>query len=227
MNTQRRSPQAVKAQPVRMPKLKRKRKATFSFKFPPEIEDEIFEWAAHTYPRCAPTLSVVSKRVQTRVEPIIYETLVFYTSTPVTGKVDAKKFASTLRARPAEFFAAHVRDVCIPDSVPDDIMMLVFAKCTRIRNLALWRGTTRGMETFVLPLFATLRTLSVNRLIVSAMANSGVMFPELEYLAVGFFPPELPIPELEWLPSLTTIELDINKEPIFDDQWTKDTVYAK
>ncbi|GLB39016.1 hypothetical protein LshimejAT787_0601780 [Lyophyllum shimeji] len=198
------------------------KKPTFSFKFPPEIEDEIFERAARAFPGFAPKLSVVSKRVQTRVEPIIYETLVFYTSRPVPGLVDAERFALPLRARPAEFFTAHVRNVCIPADVPDEITTWIFAKCTQIRNLALWRGSKPDVAAHLLPLCATLRTLFVNRFVVSGMAKSGVIFPKMKYLAVAWFSPEVPIPDLEWLPSLTTIELDINKEPIVNDQWIKD-----
>ncbi|KAG6909678.1 hypothetical protein DXG01_016085 [Tephrocybe rancida] len=72
-----------------------------------EIEDEIFEWAARLFPVCAPTLACISKRMQARVEYIIYETVFF-----IDAFHDARGdqvlrpdvFLGTLDARPAEFF---------------------------------------------------------------------------------------------------------------------------
>lgn len=197
----------------------------FSFNFMPEIEDEIFERTARAYPGYASTLSVVSKRVQTLVERLMYETIVFESR----GHHDyqpnvayAERFEPTLHARPAEFFATHVRNVCITTAVPDEITALIFAKCTGIQNLAFWRADEPLDNMLVIALPSSLRTLLTDRLIISGLASTGAVLPDLKLLGARLLPNIMPIPALIWLPSLTTVRLDIENEPLFSDLWIND-----
>jgi len=192
----------------------------------PEIEDGIFERAACMFPGYAPTLSVVSKRVQTRVEYIMYRTLAvesvqerYLRGEP--GRAAAERIAPTLQARPVEFFATRVLNVCITTTVPDEIVKQILAKCTGIQHLALWRQQMDPDDALVLPLSSTLRTLFTNRQVLSWMADSNVVFPHVTYLSLPY-PGRIPVPTLEWLPALTTVQLDLEKAPLVDNRWVED-----
>ncbi|KAG6808430.1 hypothetical protein H0H92_004133, partial [Tricholoma furcatifolium] len=109
---------------------------------PIEIEELIFEWAAWMHPRCAPTLSVVSKYVQERVERIIYETLVIDVSgIPSPAVAHASKIFPTLSSRPEKFFAMTVRNLFITDDVPPHVKEVALSKCTVFSILCI--STTR------------------------------------------------------------------------------------
>ncbi|KAF8079343.1 hypothetical protein FPV67DRAFT_1468561 [Lyophyllum atratum] len=205
---------------------------SYSFYFMPEIEDAIFECAARTFPRYAPTLSVVSKRIQIRVEYVIYESLRFIcdddsgdlSRTP--DLVYIHRFEPTLRARSAEFFTKRVRNVCITLNVPTQIAALILAKCAGVQSLAHLLHPNLGVDAakMVIPLSFTITSLLTSRLVVSEMADCGVVFPNIWFLGIRIRPTEIPVPALEWLPALTTVQLDVWKEPAVSDQWLRDVI---
>ncbi|KAF8079344.1 hypothetical protein FPV67DRAFT_1468564 [Lyophyllum atratum] len=201
---------------------------SYSFYFMPEIEDAIFECAARTFPRYAPTLSVVSKRIQMRVEYVIYESLRFIcyddggdlSRTP--DLVYIHRFEPTLRARSAEFFTTRVRNVCITLNVPTQIAALILAKCAGVQSLAHLLHPNLGFDAakMIIPLSFTITSLHTSRLVVSELADCGVVFPNIWFLGLHIYPRDIPVPALEWLPALTTVQLDVWKE--LADRWLRD-----
>jgi len=89
---------------------------------------------------------------------------------------------------------------------------LILAKCTGVRNLAFWRPLQPREDMRVIPLPSTLCILLTNRLVIRGLADSSVVFPNMKLIAVRSLPRQIPIPTLSWLPSLTTVRLDIEYE---------------
>ncbi|KAG6883248.1 hypothetical protein C0993_007229 [Termitomyces sp. T159_Od127] len=154
---------------------------------PPEIQDEIFDYAARIDPKYAPTLSVISKRVQSRVEKVIYEKLHFfpvrwYLPWPRSAEVATiELFKPTLAHRPAEFFATHVRSVIFQYNVQYCSGRLVLEKCTGLEHLAFLRRRPFDVpdaSPLILPSAYTLQSLITNRDILNYMANSGIVLPK-------------------------------------------------
>ncbi|GLB37050.1 hypothetical protein LshimejAT787_0401010 [Lyophyllum shimeji] len=203
-----------------------------SFSFIPEIEDEIFEWAARMAIRSAPSLTVVSRRVQKRIEAIIYDTIrlsAFHTTTNNTGTSYYERFMSTLRARPAEFFAQHVHNLCITAAVPRFAATEILAKCTGVRNLALWQYPEPPHYfpfDLVVPFSATLTSLSMFKLDLCMLADiKNVSFPRVTQLTVAL-DRRAKLPTLAWLPSLTSVEIDFGDQPEEDDEWLAEVTTA-
>ncbi|KAG6812531.1 hypothetical protein H0H92_002422 [Tricholoma furcatifolium] len=169
---------------------------------PLEIEDAIFELTARIYPTFAPTLSIVSKRVQERVEePPGY----------VHGPdmAYAKRILPTLESRPAEFFAKAVRNLFIAENVPLPIRELALSKCTGVRHLAILEHSE--------PIFggklmtstpSVLSSLYVAQSILTEVATQGIEFPNVTFLGILFFPEER-VPSLHWLPALRTVHISL------------------
>lgn len=199
------------------------------FHFMPEIEDTIFEHAARGFPAFAPTLSCISRRVNARVERIIYRTLVLRSKSrsqaiyPIPGMAWTERIGATLDARPAGFFATHVQNVFMDATVPDEVAELVLKKCTGIKHLALWRRD-KCWAKFITPLFTTLRTLFTHRPIFESVADTGVVFPYLNHIAALSHSEDPHLPSLEWAPALTVVRFDIKRMRVADDpQWIEDT----
>ncbi|KAG5636032.1 hypothetical protein H0H81_009332 [Sphagnurus paluster] len=203
---------------------------TFTFHFMPEIEDEIFEHAAFMYPTYAPALSVVSRRVQTRVEYIIYETIELRSMVLsfLEGMSFIERFEPTLNARPAEFFAKRVRNLFIEQSVPPRFIPLILSKCTGIQNLslsqAMWQHRIDHTETpkLILPLASTLRSLEIDRLTLSQLAALGTVFPCFHLLSILAWPgpTHVPIANLDWLPGLAMVVVHLGRQPCETDTRT-------
>ncbi|KAG6914655.1 hypothetical protein DXG01_016098 [Tephrocybe rancida] len=204
----------------------------FSFKFAPEIEDQIFEHATYTHPQYAHNLSVVSRRVQKCVEPIIYETLVFITYEErfqLRGMVYAERFLNTLSSRSPAFFAAYVHNVCITNTVGGEFVTLLLGKCTNIRNLAVWkRYATLDSDIHIVNLITppspTLLSFSTGRNTLKKLAEAGYVFPSLTNLSVGVRPVDVSLVDLDWLPALKAVRLRFSQQPFVDDQWWQDVL---
>ncbi|KAG6907374.1 hypothetical protein DXG01_009103 [Tephrocybe rancida] len=200
-----------------------------TFSFAPEIEDEIFTWAARLLPSHAPSLSTVSKRIQRQVEAVMYETLFM---TTVTLDPDrhwhklalAQRFKPTLHARSAEFFSTHVHNIYLQTDVPKEVAKLLLEKCTMLRHLAFLVDPNwlRGAGPWICPLSSTLLTFYTSRLVLVEMADSGVVFPHLKFLGVRVNPYFTRIPSLHWLPALETVKLELDGEAIPSSGWSLD-----
>ncbi|KAG6815481.1 hypothetical protein H0H87_001408 [Tephrocybe sp. NHM501043] len=177
---------------------------------PVEILDTIFEHAAHLNPRGAPSLSIVSKRIQICVEKIMYRNLIIdYENYGYPGITLYQKIMPTFRKRPAYFFATYVKSLCLMVEQSDyTCPEFILAKCTGLRHLGLWCPPNFGTATWILPLAPTLESLLTDRRIFREVADSGVTFPKLTYfwLSTQHY---LPLPLLHWAPALEAVCLDM------------------
>ncbi|KAG6914954.1 hypothetical protein DXG01_014273 [Tephrocybe rancida] len=185
-----------------------------TFSFAPEIEDEIFAWAARLLPSHAPSLSIISKRIQRQVETVMYETLFV---TTVTLDPDRHWHELALVDR------SHVRNIYLQTDIPK-VAKLLLKKCTMLRHLAFlvdphW---LRGAGPWICPLSSTLLTFYTSRQVLVEMADSGVVFPNVKFLGVRVNPYLTRIPSLHWLPALETVKLELDGEAIPSSGWSLD-----
>ncbi|TRM60037.1 hypothetical protein BD626DRAFT_436222 [Schizophyllum amplum] len=106
---------------------------------PAELEDEILLWAAILAPKAALELTLVSRRVHSIINPLIYNTVVLDSSARhVINLGRVQKFLRTLTMKPAAFFERTVKSLCITCAVGADVAMQVLAVCSGVRDLACW-----------------------------------------------------------------------------------------
>ncbi|KAG6824678.1 hypothetical protein H0H92_006133 [Tricholoma furcatifolium] len=186
-------------------------------KLPPGIEDLIFEWAARLNPRHAPTLSVLSKRIQARVERVIYESLYIGPHISVGEFDNAKqdRLYPTSCSRPVKFFATHVRNVYFPFAASSRVVESILPKCLGIRRLVLFRYDAGFGE--LIPSASTLSWLYVDKCSLREMVENGTVLPNLTFLGIHHLPPKVPLPSFESFPALETVELDIEHSASVDD----------
>ncbi|KAG5640766.1 hypothetical protein DXG03_007254 [Asterophora parasitica] len=174
---------------------------TGTFSFMPEIQDEIFECAARMYRRRhAPTLALVSKSAQARVERIIYETIKLSSMRDLDLSTSFyERFQYALHGRPGEFFAERVLNPCVTDDVPESEVVKILAKCTGVRNLAIWNQTVylvnhrrsfyRAPPAFTpalfLPFASSLSSLSASRRILQLIAQSIRVYISRRHSTIG------------------------------------------
>ncbi|KAH8814595.1 hypothetical protein DL96DRAFT_418021 [Flagelloscypha sp. PMI_526] len=110
------------------------------FRFPPDIEWEIFEWAALLDPKKTPfNLILVSKQVQKWIEPFIYRHLMFW-----GGDEDIPELIlTTVANRTPSFLASAVQSIClyyVAEEEPEDDdfgFSQLIKLCPNARHLAL------------------------------------------------------------------------------------------
>ncbi|KAG6807127.1 hypothetical protein H0H92_008684, partial [Tricholoma furcatifolium] len=176
---------------------------------PPEIEDEIFELAARMFPKDAPKFSIVSKRIQDRVERVVYESLflvvdIEYPRFPDTACIE--RILPTIRERPAEYFAERVKNIFFPYDIPLSAVHLILTKCTRIRHLIYWLSPTTDALPWFPPLTKTLQSLMTDTLLLMELYKAGFIFPSVKFMFItdsetttSYF---IDISTFEWLPEL-------------------------
>ncbi|KAJ7059721.1 hypothetical protein C8F01DRAFT_1295779 [Mycena amicta] len=98
---------------------------------PPELEREIFELAAATYPGTVPLLMQVAQRVLEWTEPFLYRIV------RVKSSKDFESFLRVLRTKPASFLAASVRHVLFEavDECTIEICIEIISKCPGITDI--------------------------------------------------------------------------------------------
>ncbi|KAG6856706.1 hypothetical protein H0H87_001495 [Tephrocybe sp. NHM501043] len=170
---------------------------------PVEILDIIFEHAAHLNPRRAPSLSVISKRIQICVEKIMYKTLIIdYDNWGYPEMALYHKIMPTFRNRSTDFFTTHVKNLClIVEDTDLSSPEFILAKCTGLRHLGLACPYSTGEGTWLLPSAPTLKSLTTDRRIFQKVADSGVTFAKLTYFWLSSLH-YLPLASLEWVPAL-------------------------
>ncbi|KAG6809223.1 hypothetical protein H0H92_001101 [Tricholoma furcatifolium] len=199
--------------------------------FPPEIEKLCFELAARASPAFAPTLSVVCQRVQAWVECIIYETLyvipTVYRYRYDPAQVWEKHILPTFQSRPAEFFAANVRNLCIFPDVSITFRRVALSKCTSVRHLGLYEDKTlfnvHGIGSgSAFATSVTLSSLFTTKKALSEMISLGIELPNLSFLGLHGDKEQF-MPSLDWLPELKTVELEFDR-PSIDIVWENNAV---
>ncbi|KAJ7490709.1 hypothetical protein FB451DRAFT_1166048 [Mycena latifolia] len=178
---------------------------------PPELEREIFELVAATeappdhwmHQHVGNTVLVlprVCRRAQIWIEPFIYERVsllqTFHGLDPIPS------FLATIDARPASFFAAHVKHLYIAPTTPLAVVQRVLAVCTGVVSFGCHHPYTR-----LAPLLAP---LPLRRLLVSELppipAELAPWAASLTHLGlVQVFPTAT---TLAHLPALTHLAVD-------------------
>ncbi|KIM47127.1 hypothetical protein M413DRAFT_23391 [Hebeloma cylindrosporum] len=186
--------------------------ATTTFPFndlPVELQREIFIVAAAVDYASALRLVLVAKRVNSWVQPCIYDMVAL-------GANDTKLFMRTVDSIPPEFFAVHVKKLCLSVSVGARNAKRILSTCTGVTDLAFW---VNYLETYprhsIVPLISPLplRRLSIEMkhflsLFTGPEPDHG-WCETLTHLDIIFWTHELSpaIPHLEKLSSLTHLAL--------------------
>ncbi|PPQ65347.1 hypothetical protein CVT26_000062 [Gymnopilus dilepis] len=98
---------------------------------PTELQREIFVVAAKRNRGSALQLVLVAKRVHSWVQPTIYEIVSL-------GSNDTHLFLRTINSLPAEFFAFHVKKLCLSVSVSARNAAKIVSVCKGVTDLAFW-----------------------------------------------------------------------------------------
>ncbi|KAJ7714819.1 hypothetical protein DFH07DRAFT_373943 [Mycena maculata] len=100
---------------------------------PVEVEREIFEWTAISYPRAIPRLLRVARRVQLWVEPYLYRIVQIGPTPPYSIMQQTTK--------PASFYRDAVRHLYLPHTPPFDWSPKILEMCTGTRNFTATGGS--------------------------------------------------------------------------------------
>ncbi|KAJ7621994.1 hypothetical protein DFH06DRAFT_770029 [Mycena polygramma] len=177
---------------------------------PPELEREIFELVAAydllpnrwTHQHVADTtlaLPQVCRRVQSWIEPIIYERISFLWS--ANGAEPVPRFLATISARPASFFATHVKHLYFDRSVALSAVQQVLGVCTGVVSLGCHHPYS-PLEQLLAPL--PLKRLLLSELtLTSAPGNLPPWATSLTHVGLAYTLPTDPTAALAALPSLT------------------------
>ncbi|KAH0578813.1 hypothetical protein H2248_003008 [Termitomyces sp. 'cryptogamus'] len=183
----------------------------FDFKFPPEIEDQIFEWATFLSPCDACHLAVTCKRLQIRVEYIIdgrCQTLRIHTqSTP-----------RRILCNPGAEHLYHVQ--CEPELCKvSHCQMYRCSVCDMLdideSSIRLWRIVS---ATNLDPCWNLNEQVHCER-----NGSFWNCFPSCTVFGMMGEAKE-PLLPLDWLPNLLTMQVDLNNPR--SDQWLEDTKLA-
>ncbi|KAJ7777148.1 hypothetical protein B0H16DRAFT_1504471 [Mycena metata] len=128
---------------------------------PPEIEREIFEMTAAQFPGNAVNLMSVARRTQVWMEQLIYKTIT------LSDQQLCDKFLRTLDSRPADFFTANVKSLCVPGDIEPLGAERVLKACQGVINLAIWLPPQNT------PLFPYVSSLRPIRLSINVPALFG------------------------------------------------------
>ncbi|TFK68811.1 hypothetical protein BDN72DRAFT_897787 [Pluteus cervinus] len=180
---------------------------------PIELQREIFYIAATADLQNATQIVRVARRICAWVQPIIYAMVTL-------GSQDTELFLRTVHSKPRQFFAAHVKRLCLSVSVSAPNAAHILTVCTGVRDLAFWVDFLGASPTDVGSLHSYISPLPLRRLsmelshILDLMTRSGDLsqYPwsaGLTHLDVVFWThEETPsIPGLERFPALTHLAL--------------------
>ncbi|KAE9407556.1 hypothetical protein BT96DRAFT_106505 [Gymnopus androsaceus JB14] len=192
---------------------------------PTEIENYIFLWTARLwiqlkYLKGISGLTIVSKRVQSIVEPVLYETVVHQNNEegqcsrePVAAYISP--FRVALDSRPAAFFHRQVKDLYICGATCEKFALHMMETCTGVENLFFQRWIEHDHASAV-PLITQLplHSLSVHIMLFKSISQAGVqesqsIFPNLKYLSLPLdWDYDGDLPNFAWLPALTHLRLE-------------------
>ncbi|KAJ3969607.1 hypothetical protein EV361DRAFT_803535 [Lentinula raphanica] len=120
---------------------------------PPEIEREIFEFAARSSPGTAVKLAGLCKQTQYWMEWLIYETVAL--DHPATRTA---AFIRTLEAKPKEFFSQRIKNLYLSYSITVEDAHKVLAVCSELTHLTCWA------QAYLNPSTSSTNTSSLTRL---------------------------------------------------------------
>jgi hypothetical protein len=120
-------------------------------RLPSELERIIFEIAAFSYKATALQLVLIARRVQTWIEPIIYQTVMLGLDSSTAGLTE-DLFMRTLNSRPSDFFATHVKTLLFASSFNVEIAVDVLLKCTGVVCIGFWINPPRFRKANLRPI---------------------------------------------------------------------------
>lgn len=92
--------------------------------------------------RYIPVSLLYAAHLYTRVEPILYETVVLGGESPLLNRKAHYKFLRTIGSKPAEFFGRIVKRLCLTYHAHNESAMRLLHQCTGATSLACWSPTT-------------------------------------------------------------------------------------
>ncbi|PPQ84911.1 hypothetical protein CVT25_004579 [Psilocybe cyanescens] len=181
---------------------------------PVELQREIFLVAATVDPSSARQLVLVAKRVNSWVQPCIYEMVAL-------GSVDTALFLRTMDAMPPSFFAAYVKKLCLSVSVGASDAAHIIRVCTGLIDLAFWVDHLAIFpDRSIAPMLCSLplKRLSIEyKHFLSLFWEPQVQlrwYNTLTHLDIIFWRPQTAqdIPHLEKFPHLTHLSLRLRHD---------------
>ncbi|KAF9003913.1 hypothetical protein BDQ17DRAFT_1408881 [Cyathus striatus] len=186
-----------------------------SFHFPPEIEDEIFKLAVISRPYLPADihLALISKRVRSYIEPILYKTLMIEgKGWGATGRhfdevkmVKESKFTLALQSKPASFFQRSVKNLLIVNSVTENFLLDILSICTAVEHLGAYFQFATNPDLWKLITSMPLRSFESIELLHPQL-DTPHTFQHLTYLSVqGALDQDQLVPKesFKYFPSLT------------------------
>lgn len=143
------------------------------------------------------------------IEPILYETVKLRGEESIFGGSYEKYFAFALASRPPSFFEKRIRNLCVTGSVPNESIPHLLSICIGVRNLALWKWTSPKSIPHIANL--RLRSLEASMETIYELSKSHQIFPELTHLTAIRYTDDVTLPNLEWLPALTHIRIEVGE----------------
>ncbi|KAJ6487196.1 hypothetical protein C8R47DRAFT_517813 [Mycena vitilis] len=187
---------------------------------PPELERAIFElvaaydllpdsWTHQHIGDTALALPQVCRRVQSWIEPIIYERISFVWS--ANGASPVPRFLATISARPASFFAAHVKHFYFDRSLAPSAVQRILGVCTGVVSLGCYHSYS-ALEPLLAPL--PLQRLLVSELTLpSPLRELPPCVASLTHLGLAHTLPSDPAAAFAALPSLTHLAVGYDALP--------------
>jgi hypothetical protein len=124
-----------------------------------------------------------------------------YEMVTLDTSIKLKRFLVACRARPPEFFAKHVKTLCLRDELAGDLHYPpILSVCTGVVNLACWSGTAHVRGSHIL------RRLSIDLDLLMSLSNS-LSFPNVTHLNIIEIWPTVAEDFVGVFPSLTHIAL--------------------
>ncbi|KAF8998817.1 hypothetical protein BDQ17DRAFT_1428191 [Cyathus striatus] len=187
------------------------------FRFPQEIEDEIFKWTIHIHPHlCTDAqLTTVSKRVQKCIEPLLYQTIKICGS---TGNFESQyrlthedKFAVALNLKPQTFFQKHVKNLLFVRTISKGFVRRMLSTCTGIRHLS-YVSDHRSRDDCKLIASLPLLSITADKMTLDALSRFKCKLPQVTHLKTApCFEDDL-TPILDWMPALTRVTMEVYKD---------------
>ncbi|KAF7369485.1 hypothetical protein MVEN_00278200 [Mycena venus] len=180
---------------------------------PPELEREIFERCALSWPTSVPKLMLVTKCVKEWVEPLLYRIIALAQYGPVTGIpcFTDDVISTAIRQKPPTFFHGAVRHLMLITHDASDVdYETVLSVCGGLEDL--WFLNLDNVEDAWIPLIECLplRRLCAPSGLCSMLSPASGVFSRLThlYLRDQIQDAELSVAALIALPTLSHLALD-------------------
>ncbi|KAJ7097536.1 hypothetical protein C8R44DRAFT_748282 [Mycena epipterygia] len=179
-------------------------------KLPLELEREIFKLTVRVYPKTAPMLLRVAHRVQTWIEPLLWETLILLDIPGSPSLVNSSLVNSSLiyafQSKPGSFFHHNVRNLLLDDYCCTQAEhSLILSACSGVRDLASFNS--RRSLLYYLDVMTRLKRLTIylDQFFDFASMDSTLLpsFSTITHLDTWLTPSAFLATQFAWPPALT------------------------